>query len=175
MISEGETAPDFFAPAAADGGAEMVELFRAVEAHRAVALLFYPADFVPSCTAELCAVRDAGWATTAELSVLGICGDSLFASAAYADRYGLEFPLVADFHGGIADSYGLLAAEWEGHGDIPRRATVVVDGDWTVRFAAAVDDALAQASPVPSERAAEALRELGLDVRTPRVDYEGPW
>lgn len=175
MVSEGQTAPDFIAPAASGSAAEMVELFDEVERSEAAVLLFYPADFVPACTAELCAVRDAGWAGTPGLTVLGIGGDSLFAHAAYADQYDLGFRLVSDFHGGIADNYGLLADDWEGHREIPRRATVVLDGDWKIRFVDALDDALAQASPAPVERATDTLEELGLDVRTPRVDYDGPW
>lgn len=175
MISDGQTAPDFIAPAASGGAAEMVELFDEIGLAEAVVLLFYPADFVPSCTAELCAVRDADWADVPGLTVLGIAGDSLFAHAAYADQYDLGFRLVSDFHGGIADSYDLLADDWEGHRDIPRRATVVLDGDWAVRFVDALDDALAHASPAPAERAADTLEEIGLDVRTPEVDYEGPW
>ena len=175
MVSKEQTAPDFIAPAASDGAAEMVELFDEIERVEAVVLLFYPADFVPACTAELCAVRDAGWESTPGLTVLGIGGDSLFAHAAYADQYDLGFRLVSDFHGGIADSYDLLAADWEGHRDIPRRATVVLDSDWNVRFIQPLDDALAHASPAPIERATDTLEEIGLDVQTPRVDYDGPW
>lgn len=175
MVSEGQTAPDFIAPAASRGEAEMVELFGEIGRAEAVVLLFYPADFVPACTAELCAVRDAGWADTPGLTVLGIGGDSLFAHAAYADRYDLDFRLVSDFHGGIADSYGLLAPDWEGHRDIPRRATVILDDDWKIRFIEALGDALAHASPAPVERATDTLEEIGLDVQAPRVDYDGPW
>lgn len=170
MLSPGQKAPDFAFPAVRDGDAELLELFRIVESHRAVVLLFYPADFVPTCTAELLAVRDAGWHECPSLAVVGLSGDSLFSHAAYADRFDLPFPLVSDYHGGVAESYGLLAEEWEAHYDIPRRATVVLDG-WDVAAVEATDDALEAASPAPVERAVDALRVLGVDVRTPAVDY----
>ncbi|TKX50566.1 redoxin domain-containing protein [Halorubrum sp. ASP121] len=189
MIDEGTTAPDFAAPAVAvgpagrdavgDGSADRaaaeLALFRLVEAHDAVALLFAPATFVPTSTAELAAVRDAGWDDRDDLAVVALTGDSLYAAFAYADRFDLSFPVVADFHGGAAESYDLLADSWEGHSDVPRRAAVVVDGDWTVRFAAAADDALDRVDPAPVERATGALRDLGVDAARPRVDYDGEW
>ena len=175
MIDTGVTAPDFIAPAVAGGTAAELELFRLVDGHEAVVCCFAPATFVPACTAEFAAVRDAGWDDRDDLAVVALTGDSLYAGFAYADRFDLPFPVVADFHGGVAESYDLLAESWEGHSDIPRRATLVIDGDWTVRFAAATDDPLDRADPAPVERATEALRALGVDVDRPRVDYDGEW
>jgi len=175
VIDVGVKAPDFIAPAVADGTATELALFRLVDGHEAVVLCFAPATFVPTCTAELAAVRDAGWHDRQDLAVAALTGDSLYAGFAYADRFDLPFPVVSDFGGGIADSYDLLAESWEGHSEIPRRATVVIDGDWTVRFAAATADPLDRADPAPVERASETLREVGLDVERPRVDYDGPW
>ena len=183
MIDEGATAPDFIAPAVAApsddeataGAATELELFRLVEAHDAVAVLFAPATFVPTCTAALAAVRDAGWGERDDLAVVALTGDSLYAAFAYADRFDLPFPVVSDFHGSVAESYDLLAESWEGHSDVPRRAAVVIDGDWTVRFAGATADALDRADPAPVERATEALREVGIDAARPRVGYDGEW
>lgn len=171
MVEVGQTAPDFIAPAVSQGEAFELELFRLIEDHDAVALLWYPADFVPTCTADLTGVRDAGWHEIPNLAVVGISGDSLFAHAAYADRFDLPIPLVSDFHGSVADSYGLLADAWEAHSRIPRRGAVVVDGDWEVRFVETTTDALEQADPAPVERAAEALGDIGIDVERPTVDY----
>ncbi|MDV7350451.1 redoxin domain-containing protein [Halorubrum distributum] len=175
MIDVGDTAPDFAAPAVTGERADELALFRLVEAHDAVALLFAPATFVPTCTAELAAVRDAGWADRDDLAVAALTGDSLYAGFAYADRFDLPFPVVSDFHGGVAESYGLLADSWEGHSDIPRRAALVIDGDWTVRFAEATADPLDRADPAPVERATEALREIGAEADRPRVAYDGRW
>ncbi|WP_434521251.1 redoxin domain-containing protein [Halorubrum sp. AS12] len=184
MIDTDATAPDFIAPAVApeadgDGtatrAATELALFRLVEAHDAVVCCTAPATFVPTCTAEFVAVRDAGWHASDDLAVVALTGDSLYAGFAYADRFDLPFPIVADFHGGVADSYDLLADSWEGHSDIPHRATLVIDGDWTVRFAAAADDPLDRADPAPVQRATETLREIGVDAERPRVEYDGAW
>ena len=175
MIDAGVKAPDFIAPAVIDGRGTELALYQLIERHDAVVLCFVPANFVPTCTAALAAVRDAGWHDRDDLVVVVLTGDSLFSGFAYADRFDLSFPIVADFHGGVADSYNLLTASWEGHSDISRRATVVIDGEWTVRFAEATTDALDRVTPSPIQNATATLRELGIDVDRPRVNYDGPW
>jgi peroxiredoxin len=175
MIDTGRKAPDFIAPAVVGGTATELELFRLVDRHEAVALCFAPANFVPTCTAAFAAVRDAGWHDRDDLAAVALTGDSLYAGFAYAGQFDLPFPIVSDFHGGVAESYDLLAESWEGHSDIPRRAVVVVDGDWTVRFAEATVDALDRPAPSPVQNATAALRETGVDVDRPRVNYDGPW
>jgi len=171
MVAVGQKAPDFVAPALFDGAGGALELFASVREHEAVVLLFAPADFVPACTAEFVALRDAGWHTHPDLAVVGLTGDSLFSHAAYADQYDLPFPLVSDFHAGVADQYDLVLEEWEGHTRIPARATLVIDGDWEMR---ALERAAprAHASPAPVELAADALTDVGLDVDEPAVGYE---
>jgi len=171
MIETGETAPDFAAPAVTETDAAVLELFSEIRRNDAVVLLFFPADFVPACTAELRAVREAGWSARAELSVIGLSADSLFSHAAYADRYDLPFPIVSDFQAGIAGSYGLVAEKWEGHSQIPQRATVVIDGDWEVHAVERESDATNEVNPAPVERATGTLRELGCPVERPTVEY----
>lgn len=171
MVTVGQKAPDFIAPALVDDSGRMVELVAEIDASDGVVLLFAPADFVPACTAEWCAVRDAGWHETDGLAVFGLTADSLFSHAAYAEQYDIPFPLVSDFHAGIADQYGLVAEEWEGHRQIPERATVVVDGNWEVR-ALETADPLADETPPPTVRARSSLTEIGFDVAEPTVEYD---
>ena len=171
MVTTGQKAPDFIKPAVVDGDTRMLELFAALDEHSAVVLVFEPADFVPTGTAELRALREADWHDHPELLVVGLTGDSLYSHFAYTTQYDIPFPLVSDFHAGIADSYGLLLSDWEGHSDIPARATVVVDGDWEVRAVEQVDP-LDTRSPPPVARATETLRELGLELQTPAVRYD---
>jgi len=170
MVSRGDTAPDFAGSAVQRGEARTLELFAEVRDHDVVVLVFEPADFVPTCTAELRALAAADWDTHTNLSVIGLTGDSLFSHAAYADRYDIPFPLVSDFHAGIADSYDLVLDSWEGHPSIPARATVVLE-DWTVRAVESVSP-LSTRSPAPVERVVPAIREAGVDVATPDVTYD---
>jgi peroxiredoxin len=168
MVAPGQKAPDFAATALIDGQGELLELFAEVRDHEAVVLLFAPADFVPTCTADFVAVREAGWQDHPDLAVIGLTGDSLFSHATYADQYDLPFPLISDFHASVAGQYDLVLDEWEGHRTIPGRAAVVVDGDWDVR---ALEDAdpLDRSAPAPVERVVGTLETLGLDVGNPDV------
>lgn len=170
MVTIGQKAPDFVAPALAEAEGYMLEFFAELRQHQAVVLLFAPADFVPPCTAELTAIRDAGWHEGDELLVLVLTGDSLFSHAAYADQYDLPFTLVSDFHGGVAESYDLLLEEWEGHRHIPRRAAVLVDSEWTVQ-AVETANPLGHVSPAPVEKLVGPLEQEGIDVAEPTVTY----
>lgn len=172
MVVIGQKAPDFIAPAVVDGEGTMLELFREVQQYETVVLYFAPADFVPECTAELVAVRDADWQYVSGLGVVALSGDSLFSHAAYIDQYDLQFPFVSDFHGGVAESYGLLAEEWEGHKELPQRGAVVIGGDWAVESIATVENPLDRPAVAPVELAGETLQSLGFDVDQPTVEYD---
>jgi peroxiredoxin len=171
MVTPGEKAPDFVAPALVDGEGTAVELFKEIRTHDATVLYFYPADFVPECTAELVAIEEAGWGDGEDLAVVGLSGESLFSHAAYAEQYDLSMPFVSDFHGNVADTYGLLLDEWEGHNHIPARAAVVIDDEWEVLAVERAEDPLEWAKPAPLKRAGDVLQSAGIDVQCPTVEY----
>ncbi|MFM8571460.1 MAG: thioredoxin-dependent thiol peroxidase [Pirellula sp.] len=73
----------------------------------AVVLYFYPKDDTPGCTKEACAFRDR----SAELKklgavVVGISSDSTASHAKFADKYSLNFPLLADESHEVSEKYG---------------------------------------------------------------------
>ena len=77
---------------------------------RWVVLYFYPKDDTPGCTAEACAFRD----DLAELSalgaqVVGISVDDTLSHKAFAEKYSLPFPLLADATAEVATKYGALS------------------------------------------------------------------
>jgi len=171
MVTTGQKAPDFAASALVDGEGVVFELFQVVRAHEAVVLYFFPADFVSESTAELTAMRGAGWHDNDDLAVVGLSGDSLFSHAAYVREHDLPVSLVSDFHGHVAESFDLVAQEWEGHNHIPKRAAVVIDGDWEVLSIEGADP-LAWADPAPVEAITASVQSPGVDVEKPRVSYE---
>ncbi len=171
MVDVGQKAPDFIAPALVDGRGEVIDLVSRVEANDAVVLLFAPADFVPQITQAWRAVAEAGWHEHPQLAVVGVTGDSLFSHAAFAEQEGIPFPIVSDFHAGVANQYDLVAEEWEGHNTIPQRGVVVIDGDWEIRADESAPP-LAAVSPSPEQRVVDTLVELGLDVSRPSVAYD---
>ncbi|MCO8242567.1 MULTISPECIES: peroxiredoxin [unclassified Haladaptatus] len=87
---------------------------------------FYPRDDTPGCTieakqfnAELESYRDAG------ATVYGVSTDDVDSHDAFADKFDLEFDLLADPDGEIADSFGV-----EIENDFTQRTTfVLADGE----------------------------------------------
>jgi thioredoxin-dependent peroxiredoxin len=74
-----------------------------------VVLYFYPKDDTPGCTQEACTFRDDLRKLTAlGAQVIGISVDDSASHAAFAAKYHLPFPLLADKNGAVAASYGAL-------------------------------------------------------------------
>lgn len=76
---------------------------------RRVALYFYPMDDTPGCTAQACSLRDGGQRLrTAGVTVLGVSGQDAASHRRFAQKYGLDFPLLVDTDHRIAAAYGVL-------------------------------------------------------------------
>ena len=73
-----------------------------------VVLYFYPKDDTPGCTTEACEFRDNIFAyKDLNAQILGVSLDDLESHKAFAEEYGLPFPLLADVEGLAATSYGV--------------------------------------------------------------------
>ena len=76
-----------------------------------VLLYFYPKDDTPGCTKEACGFRDSIEALKAEnVEVIGVSFDSGESHLQFISKYKLNFPLIADTDGKIADAYGVRMA-----------------------------------------------------------------
>jgi peroxiredoxin Q/BCP len=72
-----------------------------------VLLYFYPKDDTPGCTKEACGLRDRlGDLKAQGVDVIGVSFDSVDSHKSFVFKYGLNFPLIADTNGKIADAYG---------------------------------------------------------------------
>src|SRR3979490_723079 len=81
---------------------------------RNVVLIFYPLDFSPICTNEHgCFVNDLKQVEKRDAQVLGLSVDSVWAHKAFAEKMGISYPLLADFHpkGAVADKFGMYNPE----------------------------------------------------------------
>jgi peroxiredoxin len=78
-----------------------------------VLLVFYPFAFTGVCTGELRALRDHRSELGADTEILAISTDSMFSQRVFADREGLDYPLLSDFwpHGAVSTAYGTFDAE----------------------------------------------------------------
>lgn len=70
-------------------------------------LYFYPKADTPGCTKQACAFRDSIDRIRSQgAEVFGISSDSVAQQAAFHKKYNLNFKLIADPEGKIADLYG---------------------------------------------------------------------
>jgi len=103
-LAVGDPAPPFSAPTA-DGRVLSLDDFRG----RRLILYFYPMDDTLGCTAQACSLRDgltrlqqAGYA------VVGVSAQDAASHRRFADKHGLNFPLLVDRDRRIAQAYGAL-------------------------------------------------------------------
>jgi peroxiredoxin Q/BCP len=74
---------------------------------RVVLLYFYPKNDTPGCTKEACGFRDRlGDLKKQNVEVVGVSFDTPQSHREFIAKYKLNFPLVADADGRIADAYG---------------------------------------------------------------------
>lgn len=74
-----------------------------------LAVYFYPKADTPGCTKEACEFRDNIFAFEAiGATILGVSIDAIKDQKAFADKYSLPFPLLADIDGKTAEAYGVL-------------------------------------------------------------------
>lgn len=71
-----------------------------------VLVYFYPKADTPGCTKQACALRDA-WQQLkdAGVTVLGISPDAVAQQKKFADKFGLNFALLADEDHAVAEAY----------------------------------------------------------------------
>ena len=109
-IKEGARAPQFTLPAAnfdrigMEG--EKVSL-KDFKDEKIVVLYFYPRDMTSGCTAEAVGFRDLkGQFTRNGAVILGVSTDDLDSHRKFIEKNKLNFPLLSDEGGKVADKYG---------------------------------------------------------------------
>lgn len=125
-IQIGDQAPNFSLP---NQRGEQIEL--ETLRGKPVVLAFYPLSFSPTCTDELCELRDEFQIfEDSNATLLGVSVDSKFTQAAFSEAKGYQFDLLADFkpHGEVTKLYDAWLDE-KGHGT---RATYVIDANGVV-------------------------------------------
>ncbi len=127
-LKTGDIAPDFTLPSTVGEKVTLSDY----RGKKSVVLLFYPLDFSPVCSGETrqCAeLLPTG--SAADVEVLGISVDSLWAHRAFAAQQGISYPLLADFHpkGAVAEKYGVYLADK----GISARTAFIIGKDGKIR------------------------------------------
>ena len=74
---------------------------------KVVLLYFYPKDETPGCTKEACGLRDSmGELQSKDVEVVGVSFDDAASHQSFIAKHNLNFTLIADTNGKIADAYG---------------------------------------------------------------------
>src|SRR5271167_3326489 len=121
-ISVGAAAPDFVLK---DQRQKEVKLSD-FQGKKNVVIVFYPLDWSPVCTNEhACFVNDLKRFEQLNAQVLGLSVDSAWSHKAFAQKMGIQYPLLADFQprGVVAEKFGVYLADK----GITGRAIVIID------------------------------------------------
>lgn len=130
MLEAGELAPDFTLPDQNGNELALSDL-----RGETLVLYFYPRADTPGCTTQACGVRDRGAEySAAGARVIGVSPDTVEAVKKFADKFDLEFTLLADADHAVAEAYGtwveksMYGKKYMG----VQRATFVIDSDGKV-------------------------------------------
>jgi thioredoxin-dependent peroxiredoxin len=102
-LKEGDAAPDFDMADATGKRWKLSEL-----RGNKIILYFYPADDTPGCTAQARDFRDSyADLQAAGYLVFGVSPQGADSHQTFADKYGLNFPLLVDEDHSVAEEYGV--------------------------------------------------------------------
>jgi thioredoxin-dependent peroxiredoxin len=127
MLQARDKAPEFELP---DQNGDPVKLSDLKG--QTVVLFFYPRADTPGCTTQACGVRDRGADyEAAGARVIGVSPDQVDAVRKFAEKFDLDFTLLADADHAVAEAYGawveksMYGKKYMG----VQRATFVIDAD----------------------------------------------
>ena len=124
-LGVGDPAPDFTLPST-KGEISLAKLLESGQ----VLLVFYPGDDTPVCTKQLCDYRDnLDVFSDLGVQVLAINPQDLDSHEAFAGKYDLPFPIVADTDKATCRAYGAINLI-----GMTKRALVLVGRDGRVRW-----------------------------------------
>ena len=122
MLKEGEKAPAW-------SGKDQHGIVRSSAEFEGSWLLlyFYPKDDTPGCTIEACGFRDDESAFADRITVVGVSKDSVESHKKFAEKFALQFALIADTEKTMIDAYGTDGVI------LPKRVTFLIDPEQTIR------------------------------------------
>jgi len=110
---------------------------------RKVVLAFFPGDFTSVCTKEMCTFRDSLAKLNAlNANVVGVSVNDPFSNKAFAEKNGLNFPLLSDYSRDVVRKYGVALDDFAGMKGYTaaKRAVFILDKNATIRYAWVSDD-----------------------------------
>jgi peroxiredoxin Q/BCP len=132
MLAVGTRAPEFTLP---DQDGRDISLTTLLN-RGSLVLFFYPADFTPGCTREVCTFRDLHTELVGRgLSIAGISPQGAQSHRAFQAKYSLPFTLLSDPDKAVITMYDVMGPLGIG----VRRATYLIDPARHIRDAVLAD------------------------------------
>jgi peroxiredoxin len=134
LVDVGQKAPDFVLYDADRKERRLSDFL--VQGHKTI-LAFYPGAFTSVCTTELCTFRDMFDELKKMNGILvAISVNDPFANKAFAEKYGLTFPLLSDFNREVVTKYGVVWKDLAGVKgyNTANRAIFVLDDKGIIRY-----------------------------------------
>ena len=141
-VKSGQTAPDFAANyfMTVDGKRQNKAVkLSDYKGQKNVVLAFFPAAFSPGCTSEMAKYQEnTGEFNKNNTVTLGLSVDSVWANQAFAEKLGVQFPMLSDSKRDISRTYGVFDEQ----GSVARRTTFVIDRKGVVQKVFMAQEAL---------------------------------
>lgn len=126
MIKIGSPAPLFSMPDQNNNDVSLASYLG-----RNVVIFFYPKNFTPGCTDEVCAFRDEySEFKRYNAELIGISSDNSGSHREFAEKYHLAYTLLSDTNGEVAKLWGVKKTL----GLFAGRETFVIDSEGITRF-----------------------------------------
>lgn len=75
---------------------------------------------------------------------VAIAVTATFSQMAFTETLGVDFPMLSDWDGVVAHSYGVQYLEWKGHARLAKRSVFVIAADGRVQYRWVTEDALVE-------------------------------
>lgn len=123
----GDPAP-MFAATATDGSRIQLSDYLGTK----LVLYFYPMDDTPGCTKQACSLRDHHQEILDKgAAILGVSTQDANSHQRFTEKYGINFPLLADTESEVANAYGALGSGLIGAAKslfgVANRITFIID------------------------------------------------
>lgn len=131
-LKVGDPAPDFTLPYATKDSVARTPIHLSDEIGKGnIIIAFYPADWSPGCTREVCSIRDNFAALqTLGAEVFGISGDYTWSHHEWAKYHNLPFRLLSDHRHQTAATY----QSFDGSSNYNKRTVFVVDKQGKIAY-----------------------------------------
>ncbi|MAS01273.1 MAG: peroxiredoxin [Euryarchaeota archaeon] len=131
MLNVGDKAPDFTLMAYDRSMTTLSE-----HLGNRVILAFYPAAFTGVCTTEMCTFSDSmSKLSNSNAIIFGISADNVFANKFFAEKNGIEFPLLCDVERIVTKSFGIEIENFGAPGyTASQRSIFIIEEDGSIGY-----------------------------------------